>query len=372
MLSLFSALSLPGPTPNPWSIGAYVVLVLVLLWIIQRRAYGLPQRPRPTQPSDPDTAPTDESGSVYVLSNPEHPGLVKIGYTTRTPKERARELSASTGVPRPFEVEYEATVSHPRRVERAVHQTLNPRMVNPDREFFEVSVRTAIRTIRRVADVDDDTSVGGWPLFGLSSVIPRWLQTRLETGLGVLFMGGSAFSAVALVIHSTAPVSGPASWTRTHAENLVNPGPALLESVPEGLTDLFAALGHAIGPDFLGYCGLLPVGVVGLWGYALVRHRPLRPLRRPTIFAATAAVAVAGPLGWLVHRAQETSSSWTGGAGTADALQSWCGAVGTAAAGELRNHLGPTGALLFFVVLLIGLFLLGVRWALPRSGLGSS
>ena len=32
------------------------------------------------------------------------PGLVKLGYTDRSPSERARELSSSTGVPEEFTV----------------------------------------------------------------------------------------------------------------------------------------------------------------------------------------------------------------------------------------------------------------------------
>jgi hypothetical protein len=38
-------------------------------------------------------------GYIYVLTNPNMPGLVKIGYTQRLPRERANELSRATGVP---------------------------------------------------------------------------------------------------------------------------------------------------------------------------------------------------------------------------------------------------------------------------------
>ena len=43
-------------------------------------------------------------GYVYIMTNPAMPGLVKIGSTTLLPDERARQLSSSTGVPRPFQV----------------------------------------------------------------------------------------------------------------------------------------------------------------------------------------------------------------------------------------------------------------------------
>jgi len=43
---------------------------------------------------------------VYVLSNPTMPGYVKIGFTDKTPEERAIQLSRSTGVILPFKVEW--------------------------------------------------------------------------------------------------------------------------------------------------------------------------------------------------------------------------------------------------------------------------
>ena len=48
-------------------------------------------------------------GYVYILTNEAMPNLVKIGYTDRTPEERAAELykdqnSAVTGVRVPFDV----------------------------------------------------------------------------------------------------------------------------------------------------------------------------------------------------------------------------------------------------------------------------
>ena len=43
-------------------------------------------------------------GFVYVLSNPRIPGLLKIGYTERSVKDRAAEVSSGTGIPEPFVV----------------------------------------------------------------------------------------------------------------------------------------------------------------------------------------------------------------------------------------------------------------------------
>lgn len=75
-------------------------------------------------------------GFVYVMFNVSLPGLYKIGFTTGSPFKRAKELSASTGVPTPFEVvcyaEYEDVESH----ELRVHDTLADLRVSERREFF--------------------------------------------------------------------------------------------------------------------------------------------------------------------------------------------------------------------------------------------
>jgi hypothetical protein len=44
-------------------------------------------------------------GYIYILSNPAMQGLLKIGVTSRDVRERVTQLSAATGVPKPFEIE---------------------------------------------------------------------------------------------------------------------------------------------------------------------------------------------------------------------------------------------------------------------------
>jgi len=63
---------------------------------------------------------TSMSGWVYVISNKAMPELVKIGYTMKTPDQRAKELS-STGSPFPYNVEYAVLVRNPRLLERTLH-----------------------------------------------------------------------------------------------------------------------------------------------------------------------------------------------------------------------------------------------------------
>jgi hypothetical protein len=58
-------------------------------------------------------------GYVYVLINPAFPDLVKIGRTTKDPKIRAAELSA-TGTPDKFVVAHQILVKDAVRVFRKV------------------------------------------------------------------------------------------------------------------------------------------------------------------------------------------------------------------------------------------------------------
>ena len=84
-------------------------------------------------------------GSVYILTNKGMPNLVKIGYTTRTAQERAKELykdrngNAITGVPVAFDVVHVEECNDPKELETLVHNELRELRFNPNREFFEFS-----------------------------------------------------------------------------------------------------------------------------------------------------------------------------------------------------------------------------------------
>ncbi|MFQ5895278.1 MAG: GIY-YIG nuclease family protein [Nitrospinota bacterium] len=88
------------------------------------------------------------SGFIYLLSNPYMPGLVKIGFTERDVFERAKELSAASGVPAPYVVEAYFPACNASD-EAAIHQALVGNRV-PDREFFRVPVEDALTKISQV------------------------------------------------------------------------------------------------------------------------------------------------------------------------------------------------------------------------------
>lgn len=89
------------------------------------------------------------SGHVYVLLNPAFPDLVKIGRTTVSPRERAKQLSGPSGVPTAFMVVYEEYVADCVTLEQLVHRALRPCRVNDRREFYRIEASEAIRTVQR-------------------------------------------------------------------------------------------------------------------------------------------------------------------------------------------------------------------------------
>jgi len=90
-----------------------------------------------------------DHGYVYVLMNPSMDNLVKIGKTERSPKERAKELSSTTGVPTPFVVVYESYFKSCTKAEKFVHTHLESRgfRVSVNREFFEIPIKEAIDAV---------------------------------------------------------------------------------------------------------------------------------------------------------------------------------------------------------------------------------
>ncbi|MDX7953924.1 GIY-YIG nuclease family protein [Lichenihabitans sp. Uapishka_5] len=100
-----------------------------------------------------------KSGYIYVLDpNLEVDGrrVLKIGYTTRSVRERVRELS--TGMAGTFRVAHQRHVANPQLVEGRVHSALAGSRVK--REFFAVTVEKAVAAIDKVVDavaMEDET-----------------------------------------------------------------------------------------------------------------------------------------------------------------------------------------------------------------------
>jgi hypothetical protein len=85
-------------------------------------------------------------GFIYILRNEAFGSLLKIGFSSKVPEARAKELS-STGVPSPFSVSYYCLTDQARSVELTVHKILDKFRYSKNREFFEINIHEAVKCI---------------------------------------------------------------------------------------------------------------------------------------------------------------------------------------------------------------------------------
>jgi hypothetical protein len=85
-------------------------------------------------------------GFVYILSHPQMPNLVKIGFTTRPVEARVAELSTATSAPGPFVIEAVFPTAEPENHEFAAHERLASARL-PSKEFFRVDLADAIASV---------------------------------------------------------------------------------------------------------------------------------------------------------------------------------------------------------------------------------
>lgn len=93
-------------------------------------------------------------GFIYILSNKSMPGMVKIGRTKNLPEKRAQELSASSGVPVPFHVEWSQPVRNHEECEKKIHDALRQYRLSTNREFFQLPVGRCIGLIQNLISGD--------------------------------------------------------------------------------------------------------------------------------------------------------------------------------------------------------------------------
>lgn len=78
------------------------------------------------------------------MINPAMRGLVKIGLTERTSKDRAKDLRG-TGVPDDFIVVYDELVTDCKFIEKRLFARFDDYRYQPNREFFQIPIREAVR-----------------------------------------------------------------------------------------------------------------------------------------------------------------------------------------------------------------------------------
>ena len=96
----------------------------------------------------------------YVITNEAMPGLVKIGKTNRSIKERLEALSSPSSVPGPFVCEYAVQVSDDdqKDYEKLAHAALRELRYNNNREFFQIPLNDAISLMKMIPGTPLDLS----------------------------------------------------------------------------------------------------------------------------------------------------------------------------------------------------------------------
>lgn len=87
---------------------------------------------------------------VYILVNKSVPNMIKIGMTTNTPQQRAKEISRATGVAVPWVPIFEYKCYRSDLLEKEVHDYLNEWRVADNREMFAIDTYTAQHVIEEL------------------------------------------------------------------------------------------------------------------------------------------------------------------------------------------------------------------------------
>ncbi len=88
-------------------------------------------------------------GWVYVISNPSILNRVKIGYSMKDPRLRAKNDFDPAGLPDDYDVEYMALVEEPRSVEQRVHALME--RYRDKKEWFNITAAEAVAAIKECA-----------------------------------------------------------------------------------------------------------------------------------------------------------------------------------------------------------------------------
>jgi hypothetical protein len=94
-------------------------------------------------------------GYIYILANPNQPGILKIGYTDRTPQSRLKEINGGTGVIIPWYIVNAFACKAPSHIESIIHDQLNQYRIA--KEGFGVTVSMAEDVIIRIINENNAT-----------------------------------------------------------------------------------------------------------------------------------------------------------------------------------------------------------------------
>lgn len=89
-------------------------------------------------------------GYIYILENAGQPGILKIGFTTRTPQDRVKEINSSTGVIIPWYIRNAFQCKSPDAMEKLIHERLKRYKVH--KEGFGIRLEEAEKVILQVLE----------------------------------------------------------------------------------------------------------------------------------------------------------------------------------------------------------------------------
>lgn len=126
----------------------------------------------------------NETGFIYILTNPSFPQYVKIGYATDV-KQRLDELNRSTAVPFAFRVyaTYEVDSALSDKKLHSILDKLNPELRSTEevdgkrriREFYAMTPEDAYSILEAIAEINDYRHrLKKWKLPPPSSARKRW------------------------------------------------------------------------------------------------------------------------------------------------------------------------------------------------------
>jgi hypothetical protein len=91
------------------------------------------------------------AGYVYFFSNEAMPGIVKIGFSQTTLRERSKGL-VTTGVPKKFELEFAISTLEPQKLEKVLHRHF--RKYHYDKEFFKCDLVILIKETKLLLETE--------------------------------------------------------------------------------------------------------------------------------------------------------------------------------------------------------------------------
>lgn len=122
-------------------------------WVNKHLAWNEITEDEFKQSKDVLIKPVDVEGYVYVMASPSHKeDVYKVGFTTTSPHERAKQVTRGSGVPDRLRVVYSQACANPRRVEKCVHQDLRSYRLNSRREYFVCELERIVGSINKCVE----------------------------------------------------------------------------------------------------------------------------------------------------------------------------------------------------------------------------